>query len=286
MTKLKLITTETFGDLSCNFYRNMNDDILLTREQIGIALDYKYPDDALSKIHKRHSDRLDPLSTVARLASTDGKYYDTILYNERGVMEICRWSNKPKANIFMDWVWDIIEKYRHNELQPNLEQLTETLSSITQTLANITNNMVSMQQDISTLKESQTTKKLPEKKYSRWKTNTFNKLNTLLSYVNTHSEETLKLSEIIHLVIQETEDTYNIEINDYVEAYKSEFNLDTNPYTIDVINHYKDIKDMFTLTLDSIMNRLNLSDNAKLSSKNIFDILAEEINNTITDKAS
>ena len=58
----------------------------------------------------------------------------------------------------MDWVWDIIEKYRHNELQPNLEQLTETLSSITQTLATITNNMVSMQQDISTLKESQATK--------------------------------------------------------------------------------------------------------------------------------
>ena len=35
---LKLITSETFGDLSCNFYRNMNDDILLTREQIGLAL--------------------------------------------------------------------------------------------------------------------------------------------------------------------------------------------------------------------------------------------------------
>ena len=114
-----------------------------------------------------------------------------------------------------------------------------------------------------------------------------NKLNTLLSYINTHSEENLKLSEIIHLVIQETEDTYNnIEINDYVEAYKSEFNLDTNPYAIDVINHYKDIKDMFTLTLDSIMDKLNLSDNIKSSSKNIFDILAEEINNTLTDKAS
>ena len=34
MSNLKLIKTETFGDLSCNFYRNMNDDILLTREQI------------------------------------------------------------------------------------------------------------------------------------------------------------------------------------------------------------------------------------------------------------
>ena len=163
--------------------------------------------------------------------------------------------------------------------QPNLQQLIDSLSILTQTIT-------TMQQDINTLKESQTQKKLPEKKYSRWKTNTFNKLNTLLSYVNTHSEETLKLSEIIHLVIQETEDTYNIEINDYVEAYKSEFNLGTNPYTIDTINHYKDIKDMFTLTLDSIMNRLNLSNNTKSASKNIFDILAEEINNTSIDKAS
>ena len=164
-------------------------------------------------------------------------------------------------------------------LQPNIQPLIDSLSILTQTIT-------TMQQDINTLKESQTTKKLPEKKYSRWKTNTFNKLNTLLSYVNTHSEETLKLSEIIHLVIQETEDTYNIEINDYVEAYKSEFNLDTNPYAIDVINHYKDIKDMFTLTLESIMNRLNLSDNTKSASKNIFDILAEEINNISTNKTS
>ena len=163
--------------------------------------------------------------------------------------------------------------------QPNLQPLIDSLSILTQTIT-------TMQQDINVLKESQITKKPLEKKYSRWKTNTFNKFNTLLSYVNTHSEENLKLSEIIHLVIQETEDTYNIEINDYVEAYKSEFNLDTNPYAIDVINHYKDIKDMFTLTLDSIINRLNLSNNTKSASKNIFDILAEEINNTSVDKAS
>lgn len=34
------------------------------------------------------------------------------------------------------------------------------------------------------------------------------------------------------------------------------------------------------------MNKLNLSENTKLLSRNIFDILAEEINNTVTDKAS
>ena len=178
MTNLKLITTETFGDLSCNFYRNMNDDILLTREQIGQALEYSDPMNAIYKIHKRHQDRLDNLS----ICLSDGLGHEIYYYNERGIMEICRWSNSKKANLFMDWVWDIIEKYRHNELQSqlNLQPLIDSLSILTQTIT-------TMQQDIKALKETQTTNKLPEKKYSRWKTNTFNKLNTILSYVNTHS---------------------------------------------------------------------------------------------------
>ena len=48
-------------------------------------------------------------------------------------MEICRQSNSKKANLFMDWVWDIIEKYRHNELQsqPNLQPLIDSLSIMT-----------------------------------------------------------------------------------------------------------------------------------------------------------
>ena len=272
---LKLITTETFGDLSCNFYRNMNDDILLTREQIGVALEYVNPDDSLSKIHKRHKDRLDSLSVVAKLSSTDGKEYETMLYTERGIMEICRWSNKPKANQFMDWVWDIIEKYRNNEFiyvsqQENTanEKLIELLTS--------------MDSRLSKLEEQSNNKKLPEKKYSRWKTNTFKKLNTLLSYVNEHSDENLKLSEIIHLVIGEVEDTYNLELNDYVEAYKSELDLDITPYAIDVINHYKDIRDQFTLTLDSIMEKLHIAENTDCDkTKNIFDELAAKIENNL-----
>lgn len=272
---LKLITTETFGDLSCNFYRNMNDDILLTREQIGLALEYKYPDDALSKIHKRHSNRLDQLSVVVKMASTDGKYYDTILYTQRGIMEICRWSNKPKANLFMDWVWDIVEKYRANELIP-AQQID--MKPLIDAITTLTNNMITTQQDINILKEQLTKRKLPEKKYSRWKTNTFNKLNTLHSYVNEHSDENLKLSEVIHLVIGETEDTYNIELNDYVDAYKSEFDLDTNPYALDVINRYKDICDMFTLTLDSILEKLHLIETKdKIRTSNIFDDLAAQL---------
>lgn len=61
MSTLRLITTETFADLQCNFYRNMNDDILLTREQIGQALEYSDPSMCIRRIHLKHKDRLEPL---------------------------------------------------------------------------------------------------------------------------------------------------------------------------------------------------------------------------------
>ena len=38
MNTLTLISTETFNNLPCNFYRNMNNDILLTREQMATVL--------------------------------------------------------------------------------------------------------------------------------------------------------------------------------------------------------------------------------------------------------
>lgn len=152
----------------------------------------------------------------------------------------------------------------------NLEPLFDAITTLTQTIA-------SMQQDISSIKESSQKKKLPEKKYSRWKTNTFSKLNTLTQYVNENSDQTLQLKDTIHITINELEDTYNIELSDYMQVYKSEFNLETEPYAIDVINHYKDIRDMYTLVLDHIMEKLNLNTRDKSTDKNIFDILAENM---------
>ena len=180
---------------------------------------------------------------------------------------------------------------RHEQARQYFIACEQGLKVATQKLQYISNNEVneklvelltSMDNRLSRLEEQSNKKKLPEKKYSRWKTNTFDKLNTLLSYVNENSDENLKLSEIIHLVIGETEDTYSIELNDYVDAYKSEFDSDSTPYAIDVINHYKDIRDMFTLTLDSIMEKLHIAENTNCNkTKNIFDELAAKIENII-----
>ena len=45
----------------------MNDDMLLTREQIGQALEYKDPSKAIRKIHLKHKDRLEPLCIRLKL---------------------------------------------------------------------------------------------------------------------------------------------------------------------------------------------------------------------------
>ena len=137
---------------------------------------------------------------------------------------------------------------------------------------------------LSKLEEQSNKKKLPEKKYSRWKTNTFKKLNTLLSYVNENSDERLSLPNIIHLVIRETEDTYNIETNEYADLYRCEFSIDSGSKVevLDVINHYKDIRDMFTLTLDSIMEKLHIAEDTDCNkTRNIFDELTNKIENNL-----
>jgi len=134
MNNLQLMATENFNGLSCDFY-NHDDQILMTRNQIGTALGYIDPSKAIKDIHIRHKDRLDKFSRMAQLAPTSkiakidppsGGLQTTYLYSQRGVFEICRWSRQPKADEFMDWVWDIIEKYRNGELTQRQPQQIET----------------------------------------------------------------------------------------------------------------------------------------------------------------
>lgn len=181
---------------------------------------------------------------------------------------------------------------RHEQARQYFIACEQGLKVATQKLQSIPNSstdeklielLTSMDSRLSKLEEQSNKKKLPEKRYSRWKTNTFRKLNTLLSYVNENSDETLSLPNIMHLVIGETEDIYDVEINEYEDLYRCEFNIDSDikVQVLDVINHYKDIRDMFTLTLDSIMEKLHIADdsdcNGDHKSRNIFDELAAKV---------
>ncbi|QEY33844.1 hypothetical protein FL966_01615 [Caproiciproducens galactitolivorans] len=72
---LQLIKSESFGSVECDFYGNGKNEFFMTREQIGCALGYSDPSDAIRKIHDRHKERLNRFSVQDKLSGTDGKQY-------------------------------------------------------------------------------------------------------------------------------------------------------------------------------------------------------------------
>ena len=122
---MQVATTRQFGDMEIQVYENPavnhmrpQDDLWMTREQIGTALEYGDPIRSISKIHERNTDRLDPLSSVVNLTTEVGKHTQMrqiYVYSLRGVMEICRYSKQPKANAFMDFCWDVMTALMRGE---------------------------------------------------------------------------------------------------------------------------------------------------------------------------
>lgn len=106
--ELSLVKREQFGELECDIYSN-GTDYYMTRDQAGRALGYANPRHAVAKLHERYKNRLDQFSVVVKLGTTDGKAYDTYVYSLKGVMEICRHSDQPKADAFMDFCWNVME---------------------------------------------------------------------------------------------------------------------------------------------------------------------------------
>ena len=99
----------------------------MTRKQIGEALEYSDPVRNISKVHERNADRLNPLSGVVSL-TTPGGQQESFVYNIRGVMEICRLSRQPKADKFMDFVWDVMESlYNGNSILAAPDQQTTVM---------------------------------------------------------------------------------------------------------------------------------------------------------------
>jgi len=115
MSNLALVKSESFGSVQCDFYKNGN-EFWMTRRQIGDALEYSDPQKSIKDIHSRHKDRLDMFSRGAQIALPSGGRQTVTLYSAKGIYEICRWSQQPKADSFYDWVYEMLEGLRTGKL--------------------------------------------------------------------------------------------------------------------------------------------------------------------------
>ena len=246
---LKLITTENFGTLSCNFYRNANDDILLTREQVGQALEYKDPIRAIQNIHFKHKERLEPLCVRISTSTIDHPQTDVgrtnnltterVYYTQRGIMELCRWSRQPKADLFMDWVWDIVEKYRNNELI-FVNQLLSEVSELCEKVS-------LLQQDVSDMKIQ-----LPKKRYSYWSGKMYPKYQLLADYFG------IAHKELYRNLFEELKSIYpDIDLNQIIDDYCYENKIDSC-YTLEAIEHNIPVRQKFEKMVDNLLKKYNL----------------------------
>lgn len=118
--KLKLVKQGEFLGTTCDFYVDEEDNIYMSRTQIGYSLQYKQPQNAITIIHKRYPELLNEKSIeLDRVNLTPSPKYlrndeKVHMYNERGIYTIVRKSNQAVADQYFDWVYDTIQSIKKN----------------------------------------------------------------------------------------------------------------------------------------------------------------------------
>ncbi len=116
MSELQLITTREFDGFTLDCYVEPEQAdkgaFWATREQIGALLGYENPSDAIRLIHKRNKERLDKFSLRVQIERGIKGVRTAIVYNFKGLLEICRYSQQPHANAVIDWLWEVADEIR------------------------------------------------------------------------------------------------------------------------------------------------------------------------------
>lgn len=267
MNNLKLVETDVFNEIAtCDFWGNANNEYLVTREQIGRALGYSNPANAIKNIHLKHKERLDKFSTQLTLGYVEGDRYverERILYNRKGIMEICRWSRQPLADKFMDWCWEIMDRLISNSLNTvtlsreeysmiintvnEVGQLNKVNEQLTRQLQIISAQNTTMQDKLSRMWQK-IMLIVPPAHYSSWKNKMSQKIVSLakiLGYTNDDDRKSI-YSNIYNMMRSD----YDIDLNSYKENYLLSQIDCKNVAMIDVIDSDTALRDIFEEFVD------------------------------------
>lgn len=267
MNNLKLVETDVFNEIvTCDFWGNANNEYLVTREQIGRALGYSNPANAIKNIHLKHKERLDKFSTQLTLGYVEGDRYverERILYNRKGIMEICRWSRQPLADKFMDWCWEIMDRLISNSLNTvtlsreeysmiintvnEVGQLNKVNEQLTRQLQIISAQNTTMQDKLSRMWQK-IMLIVPPAHYSSWKNKMSQKIVSLakiLGYTNDDDRKSI-YSDIYNMMRSD----YDIDLDSYKENYLLSQIDCKNVAMIDVIDSDTALRDIFEEIVD------------------------------------
>lgn len=275
---MTVITSKPFGVLNVDVYEDNKHQYYMTREQIGMALEYDDPRKRIAVIHSRNKDRLDKFSRGFQIETPSGSQ-TMVCYNLKGVMEICRFSRQPKADAFMDFCWDIMESLMRGDsvlanpqmdaalskefidvrlhalfdsvknLQSELDSTRKDLSEQIEEARAISNEALnvisSVSQCVHQIKDKQMDDAIKAKSYtpraeqiSDWRRDMYDRIKVVAK------TNDMKIEEIMSKIYLYMRDVYGFVIEDERKKFKRKTGRSGHISTIDVVessNMYKSI---------------------------------------------
>jgi prophage antirepressor-like protein len=117
MSNLALVKSESFGNVKCDFWQNNAGDVFMTSKQLGAALGYTDPQKGIDNLIDRNPQLKDEqFSVTLKMRGTDGKLYNTRVFNEDGIYEASMLAKTDRANKFRAWVRKILKALRKGDV--------------------------------------------------------------------------------------------------------------------------------------------------------------------------
>lgn len=150
--------------------------------------------------------------------------------------------------------------------QITMQPILDTLNTFTKT---VNDTLLSLNEKITKLEESQEhiKKRLPKKRFSYWTSKMFPKYQLLMDYLNISSN-----NDLYKELYKEFCNLYpDIELNQIIDDFCYDNNLNTC-FTLDAIEHNKDIRKLFEEMVNSLLDKYGLmQENTYIHLKTIFD---------------
>lgn len=170
----------------------------------------------------------------------------------RGIILITESGYLMISKVFDDDIaWDVQRKLVNSYFRVK-ESVSQDPTIIAMQM--ITETMKLIQQDISTMKghQLQAQKQIPKKSFSRWTSKMFPKYQLLMDYFD------IDRKELYHNLFLELQNLYpDIDLVQMQDDYCFENKLDSC-FTMDVIEHNKELRTLFEHMVNDLLDRYNL----------------------------
>lgn len=113
---LQLIKQDKFNDILVDVYRNDNDEVFMTIDQLANALEYASKS-AIENMLTRNNYLKDKEFSSTHDVWVDGKVRNTRLFTEDGIYEITMLSKQPKAMEFRRFIRQLLKGLRKGEIK-------------------------------------------------------------------------------------------------------------------------------------------------------------------------